>query len=88
MKKAVVGNRLKAIMIAVCLIAALIMGFAISNVSIKASAVKFGWEGANYTTEFEREQDVLDAVNEHNLDIAAEGYMLLKNEYVTYTTSG
>ncbi len=88
MKKAVVGNRLKAIMIAVCLIAALIMGFAISTVSLKASAAKTGWEGATYTTEFESEQDALDAVHEHNLDIAAEGYVLLKNEDVTYTTSG
>ena len=88
MKRTVIVNRFKAILIAVCLIAALIAGFAIGTGSLSASAAKTGWTGPVFETEFESEQAALDAVHEHNLRITEEGYVLLKNETVTYTVSG
>ncbi len=89
MKKAVSGNRLlKMISIAVCLAVALIMCLAVNAGSFGASAAKTGWTGPVFETEFESEQEALDAVHEHNLRITEEGYVLLKNEDVTYTTSG
>ena len=88
MKKAVSGNRLlKMISIAVCLAVALIMCLAVNAGSFGASAAKTGWTGPVFETEFESEQEALDAVHEHNLRIIEEVYVLLKNEYVTYRTS-
>ncbi|MBQ7226918.1 MAG: glycoside hydrolase family 3 C-terminal domain-containing protein [Clostridia bacterium] len=89
MKKALFGSRFsKMISVAVCMVVALIMCFAINADTFSASAAKTGWTGVVYTTDYESAQEALDAQREFNKEIAGEGYVLLKNDTYSYTTSG